>query len=64
MGYNYFDTVGGHNFTEGTVPELVEAIKSLNTTQKQTNALLYSLIKEVDKCKDEIKRLEHVMHKR
>lgn len=64
MNYSYFDTVGGHNFTEGTVPELVESIKELAISQKQTNALLYSLIKEMKSCRDEIKCLEHVMHKR
>ena len=58
MSYNFFNTVAGTNFTQGTVPELVEVIATLTNTQKETNKLLLSLVEELTKCKSEIRNLE------
>lgn len=58
MSYNFFDTVAGINFTRGTVPNLVDAITTLASTQKETNDLLLSLTEELKKCKSEIRNLE------
>lgn len=58
MNYNFFDTVAGNNFTQETVPTLVDAIKELTRTQKDTNELLLYLAEELKNCKKEIRDLE------
>lgn len=47
MGYNFFDTVAGQRFTEGTVPALIEAVNRLSDAIEEANRLAMANGKEV-----------------
>ena len=49
---NYFDTVAGQNFTQYTVPALVEVIEQLTIQLKRANDLKEREL-EGKKCKEE-----------
>lgn len=52
-GMDFFDTVAGHRFTEGTVPALTSAVNKLCDVIENLTDKLVKLEKEVQELKDD-----------
>lgn len=51
MGYtnSFFDTVGGRDFVDLTVPALVDSVKELNSNIRDLNEIMSKLLEELTK---------------